>query len=143
MKKFTFFLFFLCFIGGAFQLSQAQLSNCDICQTQVNTIQQFDFDSGSGFSSIGFQATVSGSSFCQVLGYEWSTNYPGAVITPVDEWARIDFPMIGPSPGPGGILGSNIYQVCLTYSQWLDRNGNGVTESNEICENTLCITVRL
>lgn len=125
---------------GLFQESHAQLSVCDICQTQVNTIQQYDFGSGSGFQSIGFQANVSGSPFCEILGFEWATSVQGAAITQDGSWCRIDFPQLGPLQSGG--LGS-IVQVCCTYSQWRDRNQNGIQDLGEVCSETLCIVVNL
>ena len=126
---------------GLFQESTAQRSVCSVCQTQVNTIQQYDFGSRGGFISIGFQASVSGSPFCQVLGYEWNTSYQGAAITQQGPWCRIDFPTLGPIQPVGGLGG--VVQVCCTYSQWRDSNSNGVQDPGEVCEDTLCINVNL
>lgn len=140
MKKVIFLISFLAIVGGIFQVSKAQ-AVCNLCQTQVNTINQFDFGTGGGFKSIGFQASFSGSPFCQVLGLEWNTSEASAQITQDGSWARVDFPLLGPVQH-GGSLG-NIVQVCCTYSQWRDMNQNGITEPWEICKNTLCVTVNL
>gem|GEM_PF-7092284 len=134
------FLFvLLAALGGTFQLSKAQISTCNICQTQVNTIGQFDFGTSGGFKSIGFLANISGSPFCQDFDLVWTVSAPGAQITQDGPWARVDFPQIGPI---GGISGG-IIQVCCTYKQWRDTNSNGIAESWEICEDTLCINVSL
>ena len=141
MKSFLILVTFLGVFGGMYQVSHAQVTTCSICQTQVNTIQQFDFGTSSGFKSIGFQANVSGSPFCQVLGFQWSTSMQFAAITEDGSWARIDFPLAGILRS-GGINGNTV-QVCCTYSLWIDRNRNGNVDPEEICEDTLCINVNL
>lgn len=129
-------LFAVIALLGLAQESKAQA--CAVCQPQVNTIQQFDFGSGGGFQSIGFQATVSGSPFCQVLGYEWHTSVQGAAITQQGPWCRIDFPQLSLIQ-PGG----SFVQVCCTYSLWLDSNQNGIQDTGEVCSESLCINVNL
>ena len=142
MKKIIFMISFLLVLGGILQSSFGQVSVCDLCQTQVNTINQFDFGTSNGFKSIGFQANFSGSPYCQGLGVEWATSASYASITPDGEWCRIDFPQLKGLGGLGG-FGGNIVQVCCTYSQWRDTNLNGIQDPWDICRKTLCINVNL